>query len=419
MSEDLSAPGRELFPEYPGIAGMYEEEVRGLTGEQLDLHRPEKSWGLWSIREQISHTAWAHYRWFLDNWGQVLFGDKFPRENSLTDNGSADRRMNPERFHEIPDLLGALKDATALAWEILENETLGSLRGKVQTRQIEGNHQWPSGDGLMAWTMIVTMKAHPAGFRQDETDPNLFHYDLEYTFRHVLWEAYATYEPCRPTKKRWAFPSGWTFLRWDTKNSLNGNSSREKGAIRRFVAFHPREQANGIFFHQKKVVIALRHKTFLASMIKKRKQRIEIGPHVQQADRLFDEPEIDPGNHLHCFFHRSKTARQNDKSIGKFGHKSLALVHGFDDAQLTQPMVGHFEIHYPPGNDADDLPSPGKRRIGEHSHETDIPAAVHQPDSLFRQNFPQLFGGVDVDFSIAPAGACKYTNLFHYSALSN
>ena len=36
------------------------------------------------------------------------------------------------------------------------------------------------------WTENVTIKTHPTGFWRDETDPDLFHYDLEYTFRHVL-----------------------------------------------------------------------------------------------------------------------------------------------------------------------------------------------------------------------------------------
>ncbi len=223
MSDDLNTPGRELFPDYSGIAGMYEEEVRGLTNEQLDASRPEKSWGGWSIRQQVSHIAFAHYRWFLENWGERLFGENFPRDKSLYDTGGADRLMDPKRLYAMPDLLAALNDATGLAWEILGEETLGSLREKTQSRRIPKDHQWASGDGLREWTENVTLKAHATGFRPDESDPDLYHYDLEYTFRHVLWEAYAHLKTIQAHKREMGLPpendipeAGYLkVLRWD------------------------------------------------------------------------------------------------------------------------------------------------------------------------------------------------------------
>ena len=72
MSEDLNTPGRSLFPGYTEIAGMYEREVEGLSDEQIDTVRPEKSWGAWSIRKQVSHIASVHYRHFLGTWGKTL-----------------------------------------------------------------------------------------------------------------------------------------------------------------------------------------------------------------------------------------------------------------------------------------------------------------------------------------------------------
>ena len=206
MSDDLSTPGRDLFPEYPQIHLMYAREVRGLTDEQVDTLQPEKSWGTWSIRQQVNHIAFAHYRWFLRNWGEALFGGRLPRDESLLDTGGADRLIDPKRFHEMPDLLAAVKDAADLAWEILGNETLGSMREKVQSRRIPSDHRWPSGDGLREWTENVTLKSHSRGFWKDDTDPELFHYDLEYPFLHVLWEAYAHLKTIQAHKKAMGLP---------------------------------------------------------------------------------------------------------------------------------------------------------------------------------------------------------------------
>ena len=59
MSEDLNTPGQALFPDFARIAGMYEREVEGMSDAQYDAVRPEKSWGAWSIRQQVSHIASA------------------------------------------------------------------------------------------------------------------------------------------------------------------------------------------------------------------------------------------------------------------------------------------------------------------------------------------------------------------------
>ena len=90
MSEDPGTPGQRLFPEYSRLAGMYRNEVEGLTENQLDRRRPEKSWGLWSVRDQVSHMAMVNYRWYLGNWGPILFGGEWPRDKSLADTGGAD-----------------------------------------------------------------------------------------------------------------------------------------------------------------------------------------------------------------------------------------------------------------------------------------------------------------------------------------
>ncbi len=206
VSEDPGTPGQRLFPEYSQLAGMYRNEVEGLTESQLDRRRPEKSWGLWSVRDQVSHMAMVNYRWFLGNWGPTLFGDEWPRDKSLADTGGADRKMDPERFHAMADLLDALEDGLSLAWEILEKETLASLREKALSCRVPRDYRWPSGDAMRDWTENISLKAHPGRYWRDEKDPDLFHYNLEYTFRHVSWEAYAHLKTIQKHKEAEGLP---------------------------------------------------------------------------------------------------------------------------------------------------------------------------------------------------------------------
>jgi hypothetical protein len=223
MSDDLSTPGRELFPEYPRIHGMYAREVEALTDEQVDLVQPEKSWGVWPIRRQVSHIAFAHYRSYLATWGEVLFTGNLPRDPSIAEPGELERALDPKRFHEMNDLLAALEDATALGWETLGGETLGSMREKIQPRRIPHDARWTLGDGLREWTENVTLKIHPTGFWRDESDPDLFHFDLEYTFRHLLWESHAHLKNIQAHKLALGLPAqakipetGYVkILRWD------------------------------------------------------------------------------------------------------------------------------------------------------------------------------------------------------------
>ncbi len=208
MSENLNTAGRELFPEYPRIHGMYAREVEGLTDEQIDSVRPEKTWGAWPIRRQVSHIASVHYRWYLTTWGwgEVLSGGSPLRDPSLAETGEIERALDPKRFHEMSDLLAAVKDSLELVWEILEGETLGGMRERVQQRRIAPDDKFPTGESRLEWTRNVVLKAHPGGFRQDEADPEIFHYDLEYTFRHTLWESYAHLRTIQAHKEAMGLP---------------------------------------------------------------------------------------------------------------------------------------------------------------------------------------------------------------------
>jgi len=57
MTEDLSTPGLDVFPEYRNLADLFRKETNELPQELWEWKLPEKTWGAWSIKEQISHTA--------------------------------------------------------------------------------------------------------------------------------------------------------------------------------------------------------------------------------------------------------------------------------------------------------------------------------------------------------------------------
>ena len=205
MTQNSPKPATGIFPEYALLPEMYAREVEGLTEEQIDLKQPEKSWGLWSIREQVSHMGYVNYRWFLQVWGKSLFGEDLPRPKSLYDSGGADRLLDPERFHEMGDLLAAYEDGCHLAQDILKNETSESLREKTKEREVPQNYEWPSGDKYIDWLENVVLKIHPDGFWRDEMKDNVFHYNLEWTFRHVLWEGYAHLKTIQAHKQAQGF----------------------------------------------------------------------------------------------------------------------------------------------------------------------------------------------------------------------
>jgi len=205
-SPSPGTPGRELFPDYPRVPALYRAEVEGLTEAQLDRRRPEKSWGLWSVRDQVSHMASVPYRWILNRWGGILFGDGLPRDPELLRTGFSGRMMNPARFHAIGDLLAAQEDAFALAWEVLGRETRGSMRAKEITERLPpGARRPPAYEDVRAWREL-SIKPHPTGAWLDPADPDLFHFDLEYTFRHILWEAYAHLKTIQMHKRAEGLP---------------------------------------------------------------------------------------------------------------------------------------------------------------------------------------------------------------------
>ncbi len=190
MPEDLSTQGLDVFPEYKNLADLFREETDGLPQELWEWKLPEMSWGAWSIKEQISHTAWIPYLFFLEFWPPVLYPDSLPRDKSLADQGGADRMLDPVRFPGASDVLAALDDACALCREVLSSETLATLRKKELPRKYSPDRTWANGERVIDYFQNLVLPAHETGFRKDENDPYLYYQTLECSFRHILWESY-------------------------------------------------------------------------------------------------------------------------------------------------------------------------------------------------------------------------------------
>ncbi|MDP6484751.1 MAG: hypothetical protein QGH70_13045, partial [Nitrospinota bacterium] len=72
MTED--ALGATLFPDYPKIPGWYAREVEGLTDAQLDFTDERVEWMKWGVRRQLSHAAFVHFHWLVNQWAPQVFG---------------------------------------------------------------------------------------------------------------------------------------------------------------------------------------------------------------------------------------------------------------------------------------------------------------------------------------------------------
>ncbi|MDA1000375.1 MAG: DinB family protein [bacterium] len=198
--------GREIFPEYATLPDMFADEVRGLSEAQIDRRYPEKSWGGWSIREQVSHTAWIPYLLFAGHWREILFPESAPPRADRLDTGGADRMLDPKRFHEMRDLLAVFREGCAMAWDLLEKETPGSMQEKILTRETPGDRTWASGESVRDYFEKLVLPAHGPGIRRDKENPDIFYQTLESAFRHFIWEAYVHLKTIQMYRRSFGLP---------------------------------------------------------------------------------------------------------------------------------------------------------------------------------------------------------------------
>lgn len=71
-------------------------------------------------------------------------------------------------------------------------------------------------------------------------------------------------------------------------------------------------------------------------------------------------------------------------------HQRFAGVHRVDDVQLSDAVVGHFEIDQDFGDDTDDPASVSKRRLSYGTHETYLGSAIDNADSMGSKRAAQI-----------------------------
>ena len=77
---------------------------------------------------------------------------------------------------------------------------------------------------------------------------------------------------------------------------------------------------------------------------------------------------------------------QRDEPVRQLRHQRLALVHRADDAQIAEPGVADLQIHQCLRDHADDLATVSQYRVGEHTHQSDVAAAVDERQLPPRQD---------------------------------
>lgn len=174
ISDD--SPGTALFPEYSTLYGLIASEVEGLNDDQLDFASDRWGWAEWSIRIQLSHMASVFYRWLVLRWGDTLFPDD---DHGVEDiqglaNSEFDRRLDDNRYWELPAIMEKLEQGIALAQRVLAQRNVGFLR----------SHTYLQDQGPQ-WTLMI--EAHPWGIEPSD-QPGKGVMLLEATMRHVYFE---------------------------------------------------------------------------------------------------------------------------------------------------------------------------------------------------------------------------------------
>lgn len=190
------APGTALFPQFQGeIYAMYLRELEGLTDAQLDFESERWGWSQWSIRRNVSHVASGDFRWLLERWGTRLFPQELPDIGDWAGIMASpyDRRLDEGKYWELDSILAVFRQGLALAWSVLESETVNSLRSREIEQRLTGGMPW--------------QEAHPRGVRPDPANPGQGYISLEATFRHRYYEYIAHLYNIQRLKKAQGLPA--------------------------------------------------------------------------------------------------------------------------------------------------------------------------------------------------------------------
>jgi hypothetical protein len=172
-----NAPGTTLFPNIGDFHTMLSQELSGLTDEQLDFTSDQWAWSEWSIRRNASHAASGGLRWILGRWADsnLAEGIDLPDDAMEIVNSGA-RWLDEDKYHSVDSILLKLREGLDVCEAVLAKETVGSMRSRE-----------------LAWSntgqAAQMAEAHPRGRRVDNSDSETAWIDLEYTYRHIWFEA--------------------------------------------------------------------------------------------------------------------------------------------------------------------------------------------------------------------------------------
>ena len=170
------SPGIALFPEYESLYDLIASEVAGLSDEELDFDSDRWEWAEWSIRRQLSHMSSLIYRWLILRWGGTLFpsGDHGVEDVPGLADSRFDRRMDEDRYWDLPVVLRQLEGGIDLALRVLRERSVDFLRSN--TYLMDWSAQWP-----------LMVEAHPTGVTPSP-EPGKAVMTLEATMRHIYFE---------------------------------------------------------------------------------------------------------------------------------------------------------------------------------------------------------------------------------------
>jgi hypothetical protein len=112
-----------------------------------------------------------------------------------------------------------------------------------------------------------------------------------------------------------------------------------------------------------------------------RAQRRVVVAVAEQHGRLLVLADLAQREHLEQLVERAEAARQHQEGVGARHQLALAARHVVDDEQLGEPRMRQLAGDHAVRDHADHAPARAQRRVGQHAHQPDRRAAVHQLDA--------------------------------------
>jgi hypothetical protein len=94
-------------------------------------------------------------------------------------------------------------------------------------------------------------------------------------------------------------------------------------------------------------------------------------------------------------------------------------MHGIDHAQISKASVGYFFLNQRSWNDANDFSALRERGIREHSHQSYVPAAIDNRNSVGHEVFRKHRRSQSIARPRSGTGAAKNTETVCHSLFKN